>query len=158
MTSEQKVLKFLYLSSTDMEEAIEAARLLKHWRETDMNSDDRGHQRLKALETALIISYARPFTSSDFYVRLSDDDIQHLTPLQKQVHHKICLLRDKRYAHTDSENKSGRDAGFYQNIDEGTKGYYEKYIPLDVDLSDFQEICKCNLLNWRNKADQMDIS
>lgn len=153
MTNTTKKRKeFLYHASNDMEEAIEAARLLEVCR-SNSNTDGRNHQRIKALETALVISYARPFTKSNFYEKLSDPDINHLTDLEKGLHKKICDLRDGRYAHTDADSKSGRTAGVFENGLEGVKGYTESLVPLDIDMTTFTAVCEKNRELWRKLAD-----
>jgi hypothetical protein len=92
----EKDVRRLILAASDMDQAAAAARSLQV--ETD-------GVLARALETAMIVSYFRPFTTSDLqlgneYVPSSGDDASaHADPKR---------LRNKVYAHND--NASGREA------------------------------------------------
>jgi hypothetical protein len=83
----------LLLGASDMRQAATAALALEH--ESDVNL-------ARALETAMMVCFMRPFTKSDLQVPLkffpTGADREHLE--------NIKARRDKIYAHTDDE--SGR--------------------------------------------------
>jgi hypothetical protein len=53
-----------------------------------------------ALETAIVVSYARAFTKSSL-VQLDRDAYRPTWPEQPYCHDELLKLRDSRYAHTD---------------------------------------------------------
>src|ERR1044071_849943 len=61
----------------------------------------------KALETALVVSYARPFSGNrgapDVTRDMPDELLSDLTPEQRRVHDHIVELRNKEFAHSDAE-------------------------------------------------------
>jgi hypothetical protein len=62
---------------------------------------------MRALETAIAVSYARAFTASSL-LRLGKDEYRPSDPTQAQWHDELISLRDTVYAHTDKD--SGRTA------------------------------------------------
>jgi hypothetical protein len=69
-----------------------------------------------ALETAIVVSYARAFTTSTLF-QLDRDEYQPTWPEQPYYHYWLLDLRDIKYAHTDA--KSDRDAELRLVEDEG---------------------------------------
>ena len=68
-----------------------------------------------ALETAIVVSYARAFTQSTL-LQLDEDEYRPEDARQSELHSKLLDLRDKAYAHTDKEG--GRFAAFVELMDE----------------------------------------
>jgi hypothetical protein len=87
----------LLLGASDMTQAITAARALR-------NEDERSTMA-RVLETAMVVSFMRPFTGS---LRLPESYGQP-GPEDAQFFDDIKALRDKVYAHTDES--TGRQAG-----------------------------------------------
>ena len=92
----EKDVRRLILAASDMDQAAAAARAL------EAESDG---VLARALETAMVVCYQRPFTKSDLqlsgeYIPTSGEDARAHADLQR--------LRNKVYAHTD--NASGRQA------------------------------------------------
>lgn len=63
---------------------------------------NRSTERL-ALTTALVVTYARPFTTAKGFVRLPGSVTTVLTSEQRQLHEEMLAMRDKVYAHTDRQ-------------------------------------------------------
>jgi hypothetical protein len=95
------------LGASDMRQAAAAARALEHESDGDL---------ARALETAMMVCFMRPFTKSDLQVRAeffpTGRDLEHLQ--------NIKAHRDKVYAHTDEE--AGRWAEAVLYTVEGSNG------------------------------------
>jgi hypothetical protein len=96
---ELKRQRVLLLAAADMNHARAAARAL------DVEANDV--DLMRALETAIAVSYARAFTQSSL-LRLDADTYEPLDPELAEIHRQLCKLRDKVYAHTDKDG--GRSA------------------------------------------------
>jgi hypothetical protein len=92
-------LTALLLAASDMDQAATAARALRE------ESED--HNLMRALETAIVVCYARAFTQSSLF-RLSRTEYEPSDSRLADIHHTLYALRDSVYAHTDRE--SGRSA------------------------------------------------
>lgn len=62
----------------------------------------RSTKRL-ALHTALVVTYARPFTEAEGFVGLPSGVLDALDSDEQELHQALIDLRNKVYAHTDSE-------------------------------------------------------
>jgi hypothetical protein len=89
----------LLLGAIDMNHAHAAASAL------DAEADEVNVMR--ALETAIAVSYARAFTNSSL-LRLDAEDFAPADPDARRLHEYLLELRDTVYAHTDKN--SGRTA------------------------------------------------
>jgi hypothetical protein len=89
----------LLLALVDMAHAVAALGALER-EHLDVNL-------MRALETAIAVSYARPFVTSSL-LRLRQADYRPADPEQSELHGDLLDLRDKVYAHTDRD--SGRTA------------------------------------------------
>lgn len=89
----------LLLALVDMSHAGAALQALEREHE-DVNL-------MRALETAIAVSYARPFVTSSL-LRLRQAEYRPTDPEQSELHDDLLSLRDKVYAHTDKD--SGRTA------------------------------------------------
>jgi len=76
----------------------------------------RSTERL-AFHTALVVTYARPFTEAEGFVSLPSGILKILEPNQRELHEAIIDLRNEVYAHTDSDHFSVD----MENIGEGKR-------------------------------------
>lgn len=91
----------LALAVADMDEALAALDAL--------GGEVENAYLVRALETAVVVSYARPFTTSYLYPpKLAEYGPEE--PSQVRLHDELLRLRQKRYAHTDEQ--IGRTGGF----------------------------------------------
>lgn len=94
----------LLLAASDMRQASAAARALEH--ESDV-------ELARALETAMMVCFMRPFTKSDLQIPAkflpTGPDLEHVESIKAH--------RDKVYAHTDAE--AGRWAEAVSSTVEG---------------------------------------
>ena len=94
----EKLKESLILAAGDMDQANAAAAALR----ADTSDDDAWR---RALETAIAVSYMRPFTKGAW--KLPGKYVPKQSPA-KQLHQALDDLRDKVYAHSDAA--SGRSA------------------------------------------------
>jgi hypothetical protein len=64
---------------------------------------ERTTERL-ALTTALVVTYARPFTTARGFSSLPSGVIRVLSAEQRKLHAEVLALRNEVYAHTDSQH------------------------------------------------------
>jgi hypothetical protein len=88
----------LILAAEDMDQALAAAVALR----TDTSTDEAWR---RALETAMAVSYMRPFTRGAWRL---PDKWRPQGAAEKSLHQDLSDLRKKVYAHSDKE--SGRSA------------------------------------------------
>ena len=84
-------LRRLRLAQSDMAQAATAAQALKEEREESVLG--------RALETACVVIYARPFTSNK--VGRLGDEWAPTDPEERALHDELCRKRDQVYAHSD---------------------------------------------------------
>jgi hypothetical protein len=84
-------LRRLRLAQSDMVQAAAAAEALKGEREESPLG--------RALETACVVIYARPFTSNK--VGRLGDEWAPSDPEERALHDELCRKRDQVYAHSD---------------------------------------------------------
>jgi hypothetical protein len=118
-TDERKTA--LLLAAIDMAQTIQAAMMLAEVSAAESFAEK--HQRLRALETAVAITYARPLT----YTKGSYVVEQHeRTPTGSaellRMHDHLIEVRHKTYAHTD-RSASLRTAGMNDD------GFIETWVP-----------------------------
>jgi len=83
----------------------------------------------RALETAVIVCYARAFTTSNTVGPLTEDWTP-ADPVERRFHDEIMRLRDKVYAHTDKIGaRDIADAGEMLGL--GQVAFVEGWHPLD---------------------------
>jgi hypothetical protein len=87
----------LVLASTDMKHARAALDALEN--------EHASVHLMRALETAIFVSYARAFTQSSL-LQLNTDEFRPVDRNLAGLHDDLLQLRDKAYAHTDKD--SGR--------------------------------------------------
>jgi hypothetical protein len=103
-----------------MRQAVAAARLLQ------VTSDVHG---ARALETALVVCYARPFGSNDGIGPLSRETYAPVGTGELTLHKDLLWLRDKAYAHTDKA--SGRSIKTARLTATSSEPYAEHWIALN---------------------------
>jgi hypothetical protein len=85
-----------------------------------------------ALETAIVVCYARPFTLGQGVGRLGEEWAPKEAS-ERAVHDELLNLRDQAYAHTDE--RSGRDVVERADLyDDGLTGFEESWQALDREL------------------------
>jgi hypothetical protein len=87
----ERRLMMLLLGAADMDQAVEAAAILR-----EHESADENLQLVRALETALIVCYWRPFSQALWMGHLTKSDA-----LDPEVHAMVRGLRDQTHAHID---------------------------------------------------------
>jgi hypothetical protein len=95
----QKKCLTLYLAASDMDQAAAAA--------TALDGEHENVNLMRALETAIAVCYARPFTDSSMVDRLKAS--KWVAQEDRQLHDFLMNGRNKVYAHTDVA--SGRSTG-----------------------------------------------
>jgi len=95
----EKRKKTLGLAAADMKQAIAATKALER--------ESMDVPLMLALETAIVVCYARPFTSSSL-LRLSLDEYRPAQASLARYHDALYEMRDRKYAHTDKDSE--RDA------------------------------------------------
>jgi urocanate hydratase len=129
----EKLKESLILAAEDMDQAFAAAVALR----TD-TSDDETWRR--ALETAIAVSYMRPFTSGAW--KLPGKYVPK-GQAENELHRRLDDLRDKVYAHSDES--SGRSASMKTVVTSGgisTISYGSAWWAFPVeDLPAVQALC-----------------
>jgi hypothetical protein len=91
----------LLLAAVDMEQVLSACRAY----EREKAADDADYQLLRALETAIVVCYWRPFSKINSMGHLADSDA-----IDPELHAFMKGQRDQVYAHTDEESHRTADA------------------------------------------------
>ena len=106
MTNEKEQhLAFLYLAKEEFGEAIRFAGALQK-KEHVIDGGEHASPVAKALDLALVITYARPFKKNYGYGTVSpllDIAMRQFTADQRELHERIITARDEEYAHADAE-------------------------------------------------------
>jgi hypothetical protein len=111
----------LLLASYDMRHASAGAKYLAAMK---INSD-----ALRAFETGVVVSYARPFTRHGVG-QLNRDEWAPEDQAHRAVHCELIWLRNKVFAHTDKTDlREVVDVAPIGEIEEGL--YVEQHVPLD---------------------------
>ncbi len=105
----KKKMLALLLAASDMDHAEAAARALE--------KEAYDVSLMRALETAIAVSYIRAFTKSSL-MTLPDDYVPTTSP-DAELHEWFRDRRDQAYAHTDKPSVSGRDASVRIGVEEG---------------------------------------
>jgi hypothetical protein len=137
----------LALASSDLKQAAAAARLLR-------NASSPNERR--ALETAIVVCYARPFNEKNKLGRLNPKWQPERGPKRK-LHRRLLQLRDGVYAHIDPEARRTAYATF--TLDDegfvagggGVAEQWRKHIPL-ADLPAIIELCETQAERFVNAA------
>lgn len=79
----------------DLQRAREFATLLGQ----ELLSSTTNRQLIEPLSVAAVMMYCRPF-SGGVRLRLVEDDLEGLTPQQRESHEYLCAYRDKHVAHS----------------------------------------------------------
>jgi hypothetical protein len=122
-------LRLFLLAEADMAQAAAAARALQD------ESEGNGPLR-RALETAIAVSYARPFAAGNRAGSLGTG-WEPANPRQAAFHDALIDLRNQVYAHTDrTEARSVVDLKQLLGLkqDEGGRRYAEEWQALNVQL------------------------
>lgn len=111
MLRERALLKRLVISHFDFAEARQFLfKLTGKDGETAPAIEDK--QSSKALRTALVVSYSRPFSGNragdGTQADLPASFLKSLTKEQRVVHDRILALRNQEFAHSDSERAEVR--------------------------------------------------
>jgi hypothetical protein len=94
----------LLLAAIDMDQVIQAALMLVE--EDAKPYSEQKHQRLRALETAIAVTYARPLIDSKGLKSYTVKQHQRLPadrPDLLPIHDHLLKVRKKTYAHTDKQ-------------------------------------------------------
>jgi hypothetical protein len=84
----------LRLAESDMQQAAAAAEAIQR--------EPEGTPLRRALETALLVCYARPFTSNK--IGALGEEWAPTDPEGRALHHEALRLRHKAYAHSDPDS------------------------------------------------------
>ncbi len=95
----EKRRRALSLAAADMKQAIAATEALER--------EASSVPLMLALETAIVVCYARPFTSSSL-LRLPVDEYRPDREALAFYHDSLYEMRNRKYAHTDKDSE--RDA------------------------------------------------
>lgn len=102
----KRTLRRLILTTTDLSQAQKFVELILRnelYKEADADSKTMN----RGLQTAAIVSYSRPFSNNyDFEHTSGQLSIEHLEELSEdelKLHEHIIRLRNKAFAHTDSD-------------------------------------------------------
>ena len=114
----------LRVTASDMRQAAAGACHLELIRAGELDRMNGDADR--ALETGVIVSYARPFTRQGIG-QLDSSVWEPASPEESSLHHAIIGLRDIRYAHTDRTGLRGTEDVF------GTGHFAEKWSELPDD-------------------------
>jgi hypothetical protein len=100
----QKLYERLYYSAKDFVKARECAchLLKKGWHAAPYERRGSIYMQQSAFVTALVISYARPFTKSYGWPSFPSD-LAQLDQDNLRLHKQLIDLRNKVYAHSDSQ-------------------------------------------------------
>jgi hypothetical protein len=114
-------LRRFRLAQSDMQQVVAAA--------THLASEHLNGDLCRALETAIVICYARPFDGRNAVGRLGDEFVP-TDAVPRRIHQELLRLRDKVYAHTDrTDARDVVDLG--QEFDLQSPLYAEQWRPLD---------------------------
>lgn len=97
----------LHLSKDDLSEAKEFVDYILE----QQSANKLNRTELKALTTALVVAYSRPFKKNKSDSRfpadpiLSNDFLANFSDKENNLHKKVLSLRDREFAHTDAEPK-----------------------------------------------------
>lgn len=101
----QQILAFTYIAIDELSEAHQYANALLKSGLLQEHSEDCSPAH-RALDLALIVSYARPFTKCRGYGHVKparDKALTSLSPDELELHKRIMSARDKEYAHSDAD-------------------------------------------------------
>jgi hypothetical protein len=110
----------LLLAAIDMEQTIQAAKMLLE--EIEKPDFPNKHQRLRALETAIAVTYARSLADSKGSFVVPQSERPPASSQLRELHDHLLHIRHKAYAHID-RTESARTAG----IDD--RGFVESWVP-----------------------------
>ena len=116
---DRRLLKRITASIADLWEAKDCAR---HILRLDLHSarDREDRSLLKCLNTALVVSYVRPFSgnacSEDVQGKLPPDYLNVLSDRQRRLHRELRTKRNQDQAHTD-----GRTLDMTVNLQQPTE-------------------------------------
>jgi hypothetical protein len=99
----------VFISVKDMERAVEFAATAASGKFA------QDHTVQRALITAAIVSYARPFSGNEDHERATatpPDILKHLITEEHKLHDKLCELRNQALAHSDFELNPVRPAAY----------------------------------------------
>ncbi|MCY1529247.1 hypothetical protein D9M68_643810 [compost metagenome] len=104
-TDAKKLYERLYVAAVDLRLALQyVEHLLKNgWHSAPYECRGSIYLQQSALVTALIVSYARPFTRSFGWPRFVLDPLYD-DPSCIELHERLINLRHQVYAHTDSSH------------------------------------------------------
>jgi hypothetical protein len=122
----RKQLRLLRFAAGDMRQARAAITALL------ATTVDNYVDLMLALETSIVVCYARPFTYGEGVGQLGTEwapEDDH----ERAVHDELLVLRDEAGAHTDK--KSGRDVvERFELHDDGLTGFQESWQALDREV------------------------
>jgi hypothetical protein len=119
---QRKRKRVLLIARFDMHQAAAAAEALR--------DEAYNVALMRALETALAVSYARPFTKSSL-VGLDESQYMPEDAQLAELHALLLDLRDKVYAHTDKDSGRGAEIMLETGADGALEisGLRDEWIP-----------------------------
>lgn len=120
-------IRRLALAEADMRQMAAAAKALQTAEGGDLS---------RALETAIVVCYARPFTSNE--IGPLEREWVPTEPELRALHEQLITLRHKAYAHTDRDFRKlilQKDADGRTIVGEGWYGILRERLPLLIQLA-----------------------
>jgi hypothetical protein len=146
-----KLQQALLLAARDMDQAEAAVHAL--------DAETENVALMRALETAIAVTYARAFTQSNLHTLA--DEWAPLHGPQLELHTALIDLRDQRYAHTDRPMKSGRRPSItVVEIDAQTFEYQtgEEWMPLPREaLPEITALLNFQRIRFQAKAAEIQL-
>ena len=109
MDEQRRLFKRIVQSEEDLAHAAECAEQILH-RDLHSATEREDRRLLRCLNTALIVSYVRPFShnrgSSDVRKTLPAEYLNVLSDQQRQLHDQLIASRDRDHAHSDPQGRS----------------------------------------------------
>lgn len=141
----ERRIQVLALAASDMSQAQAAAEALV---------DEAGMYLSRALETAIIVCYARSYSRSNTVGCLAKDEAPDDAHL-RALHEELLALRDKAHAHTDKA--SGRSAlAEYEAAPGAPLGFGEVWSSINRDyLPGIVELCLAQHDRFIQKAAEL---
>lgn len=122
----------LLLAATDMEQVIQAARLLERESAAGGQGNEAHHQLLRAVETAIAVTYARGLKGKRKESwRVEEAEIAPTDPELLGLHAHLLRVRNKTYAHTDRKEALRTASAEWVETPEGelTVRFAESWVP-----------------------------
>lgn len=140
-----KEIRRLVFAQSDMAQAAVAAEYLL---QEHVNGD-----LCRALETAIVVCYARPFAGGN-NAGILGEDWYPIDPAHRAMHDKLRDLRDQVFAHNDITDKRGIvDAGAMLGL---PGSFAEEWMPLNREaLPTLIQMCAAQRAQFSERVDEL---